>query len=179
MATVIQTFSKRQKVLKGDTPDVFTYDSFPPALIVQIVRIWEVALGKESVHFAGSWMDNPAYSQLHKALATEFGLFRLGDGSGRDALVEFFVRAATADQVLDIIDLSFSYIANQQHDLAWKNIFHVTQSLEEAVSDLNARFLEHGLGQPLSQSAILSAARCCAMSLSVSLLPCEHWRFRQ
>ena len=34
-------FSKRQKRLRGEVPDVYQYDVFPNELRVQIVQIWQ------------------------------------------------------------------------------------------------------------------------------------------
>lgn len=37
---IFDLFSKRQKKLKGDVPDVYVYDNIPNALRVQIINIW-------------------------------------------------------------------------------------------------------------------------------------------
>ena len=38
---IFDLFSKRQKKLRGETPDVYVYDELPNPLRVQIVHIWE------------------------------------------------------------------------------------------------------------------------------------------
>jgi hypothetical protein len=43
MAT-IDIFSKRQKKLRGDVPDVYTYDTIPKPLKFQIIYIWKDTL---------------------------------------------------------------------------------------------------------------------------------------
>jgi len=45
--TVFDLFSKRQKRLRGEVPDVYTYDSLPRTLRNQIVHIWNDSLGTE------------------------------------------------------------------------------------------------------------------------------------
>ena len=44
---IFSLFSKRQKQLRGEIPDVYTYDVIPQPLRVQIVHIWFDALGKD------------------------------------------------------------------------------------------------------------------------------------
>ena len=39
-------FSKRQKELRGETPDVYTYDVMPKPLKVQIIHIWNDIFGR-------------------------------------------------------------------------------------------------------------------------------------
>ena len=88
-------------------PDVFTYDTIPTPLRVQIAHIWKDAFGD-----LGRF-DTPAvgaYRDVERALAREFGLFTLRQEeyeSEPQALVEYFIKRATVDQVLDIIELTF------------------------------------------------------------------------
>ena len=42
---IIELFSKRQKKLRGDTLDVYTYDNIPQKLRVQIVHIIRDCIG--------------------------------------------------------------------------------------------------------------------------------------
>lgn len=42
---IFDIFSKRQKKLRGDVPDVYSYDALPQPLKVQIVHIMFGALG--------------------------------------------------------------------------------------------------------------------------------------
>ena len=48
---IFELFSKRQKALRGDIPDVYTYDDLPNALRVQIVHIWSDALGSDKDYY--------------------------------------------------------------------------------------------------------------------------------
>ena len=43
--SIFDLYSKRQKTLRGDMPDVYTYDKLPEALKVQIVHVMTDALG--------------------------------------------------------------------------------------------------------------------------------------
>ena len=44
---VFDLFSKRQKLLRGEFPDVYTYDDIPQPLRVQIVHILRDAIGTD------------------------------------------------------------------------------------------------------------------------------------
>jgi hypothetical protein len=44
---IFELFSKRQKRLRGETPDVFSYDGIPQSLRIQIIHIWRDAIGKD------------------------------------------------------------------------------------------------------------------------------------
>ena len=39
--SIFDIFSKRQKKLRGEVPDVYVYDKLPSPLRVQIIQIWE------------------------------------------------------------------------------------------------------------------------------------------
>lgn len=144
---VIDTFTKRQKRLRGEANDVFTYDQIPDALRVQICHIWFECLGAGRIDYIGQ---NPAYYRLHKSLAAEFGMLHfpgaLTNHNPAALFMDFFISQADTDQALDMIDLSFQYAVLHNSDREWKSKFDVTIASEQAISDLNIRFLEHGLG---------------------------------
>lgn len=147
--TILNTFSKNQKKLKGHVSDVFTYDDIPQRLRIQIVSIWLECLGT-SGSYAGP---NPAYRYLHRNLANEFGLGMFPNLIGDDAaaLSEFFVNTANTEQALDIIHVSFRYalmrhLAGDFETQQWTGAFGVSVSMDEAIWELNTRFLEHGIG---------------------------------
>ena len=51
---IIDLFSKRQKALRGDVPDVYAYNDLPHALRAQIVHIWNDSLGSRPNYYANS-----------------------------------------------------------------------------------------------------------------------------
>jgi AbiJ N-terminal domain 4 len=142
---IVETFSKRQKKLKGEATDVFTYDEISQTLRVQISNILTKCLGIPTYPRTGS--NNPAYKYLHDTLATEFGYFHfpkslLGDAP---ALINFFTNDATTEQALDMIDVCFRFVihfSSQNNQMVWS----IEISSDEAIADLNTRFLEHGVG---------------------------------
>lgn len=142
---IIETFSKRQKRLKGEVADVFTYDQIPPPLRVQICHIWRKCFGVDTRDYLGA---NPAYVYLHENMACEFGLFSFPNISNRHdaAIIDFFTTQATIQQALDMIDVSFRYAIVMHNNEDWKEMYKVRLSSEDAISDLNTRLLEHGVG---------------------------------
>jgi AbiJ N-terminal domain 4 len=142
---VVETFSKRLKEGNQKGQDVFKYDVVPPALRVQICHIWRECMGDEGSSYSGR---NPIFEQLQKTAAAEFGLFELGsDRHGHaKAIVDFFCEEATDEQALDLIDLSFRMLALHGGRVAWRNLWEPNISYADALEDLNARFMEHGIG---------------------------------
>jgi hypothetical protein len=141
---VFDLFSKRQKRSRGDAPDVFVYDSIPPALRVQVIHIWRNTIGDSSVY------NTPAldlYRFLNDTLCEEYGVFRLAQGSIAEEIVaNFFLHESEIDRVLDVIELSFQIIDRLTRDESHAYPSHRSVAPDDAIEELNTRFLEHGVG---------------------------------
>lgn len=77
---IFDIFSKRQKKLRGEVPDVYVYDNLPNPLRVQIVHIWWGTLGnQEQYKEYGDHGDKVRhiYSRLVETLCHEYGAFQL------------------------------------------------------------------------------------------------------
>ncbi len=142
---LVETYSKLQKKLRGEVVDVYIYDLIPEPLRVQIANIWLECFGDSQ--------GNPAYQLLHKTLANEFGMFNFPITSHGDAgaLIDFFVGRANTAQALDMIHVSFKYAcfldtSDDFESRQRRGIFRVQITSEEAISELNTRFLENGIG---------------------------------
>ncbi|MCP6759664.1 MAG: hypothetical protein NHB32_13045 [Fischerella sp. CENA71] len=70
---VFDLFSKRQKMLRGEVPDVYQYDEIPTQLRVQIGLIIKDAIGKFSNHQKTEKM----FQLIHDILCREYGIFSL------------------------------------------------------------------------------------------------------
>lgn len=80
---IFDLFSKRQKRLRGEIPDVYVYDGLPPPLRVQIVHIW-----KDSFTLTH-------YKFIVDTLCREYGVFCLAETNNyerdyRKELLKFF-----------------------------------------------------------------------------------------
>jgi hypothetical protein len=149
-------FSKRQKKLRGETPDVYIYDEIPQPLRVQIVHIWGDAFGYiyRPDRYEGL-LAGYAYQSIYKILCREYGIFhlnnehelRIGTLSGYfSALRDFFVSVQETEKALDVIELSFQFIDRDTRDVNYHLSSRPSISADDAIKDLNVRFLEHGVG---------------------------------
>lgn len=83
---IFDLFSKRQKRLRGEMPDVYVYDGLPHPLRVQIVHIWKDTLTLTRYEF------------IVDTLCREYGVFRLAETDNiygrnhRQELFEFFLK---------------------------------------------------------------------------------------
>ncbi|MET0466894.1 MAG: hypothetical protein ABW007_27280 [Chitinophagaceae bacterium] len=143
---IFDLYSKRQKRLRGETPDVFTYDAIPNALRVQIVHIWRDAIGEAGDYYQ---LASDLYEQIHNTLCREYGVFRLNKGSSRTwsgEVSNYFLTCGDTEKALDVIELVFHGIEVVTGDGDYRAQTEPTLTPDEAVAELNTRFLEHGVG---------------------------------
>jgi lysyl-tRNA synthetase class I len=144
---VFDLFSKRQKRLRGEVPDIYTYDTIPQNLRVQIVHIITDTIGEDSYeNYAGQ-----VYEFLHKTLCREYGLFKLTDGYNegyKEQVLNFLLQTNEAEKALDVIELTFKYI-DRVIRKDYQRYSHYTKPKEkpdDAIAELNERFKEEGIG---------------------------------
>jgi len=151
---IIDLFSKRQKRLRGELPDVYTYGDIPQTLRTQIVYILRDAIGTELRHAAVQ----DVYQAIHDILCREYGVFSLGEGdahASRDvALFNYFLTCDELEKALDVIELSFRIIDRIIRDEAWF-LRHASLSPDNAIDQLNSRFREHGVGYQFESGQII------------------------
>lgn len=145
-------FSKRQKKLRGDVPDVYTYDTIPQPLRVQVVHIWHDSLGSLNDYhdrYKGAF---GAYQFLVEGLCREYGLFRLngakdyGDRDYHSELKNFLLQEVETEKVLDVIEFSFRAIDRLTRNYDYLNRQRASERADAAIEELNSRFQEHGVG---------------------------------
>lgn len=146
---ILDLYSKRQKKLRGDVPDVYTYDDLPVELRTQIVHIWHGSLGGNREH---STTVLETYAFIVDALCREYGLFRLPGANvhgGRDYLNEltnFLLAERNTERVLDVVELSFRAIDRITRDYSYLYRNDSNERATAAIDELNGRFKEHGIG---------------------------------
>ena len=85
---IFDLFSKRQKKLRGEVPDVYVYDELPEPLRVQIVQIWHDTLGivQPNRNLFGERGSSPAIERAYRfivnTLCHEYGVFQLPGSEG-------------------------------------------------------------------------------------------------
>lgn len=151
-------YSKRQKILRGEVPEVYVYNNIPKQLKVQIIQIIEDSIGETK-----DYKDFPkaAYKLIRDTLCREYGVFHLIEKSTyksiREELFKFFLETSDYEKTIDIIELCFKYIDRKIRKDYPDYTFHTTvrMSPEEAIEELNYRFKEHGVGYQYEISKII------------------------
>ncbi|MCJ7447140.1 MAG: hypothetical protein MUO72_05590 [Bacteroidales bacterium] len=144
-------YSKRQKALRGEIPDVFIFNKIPYNLRVQIVQIIKGTIGKRHI---GPYVDKPAeaYSLINKSLCHEYGLFSLFPNCENDppelSVLNFFLVTEDVEKAIDVIEFSFLYIEKVIKPHYTEYIYHtdVDMTPDNSIAELNFRFKENGIG---------------------------------
>jgi hypothetical protein len=145
---VFELFSTRQKRSRGETPDVYSYDSIPDPLRVQIVHIWRDGFGTVTPEEYG--ITCPvlnAFREIHQILCKEFGVLALTNRTGDDAftaVANFFLECRDIERALDIVELTFGYLKLMTEGTNFGYTSKTTP--DEAIQELNDRFKQHGVG---------------------------------
>src|SRR6185295_19378504 len=143
---VFNLYSKRQKKARGAPQDVFVYDDIPHRLRVQVIHIWRDAMGD-----LGQFGAQPerVYNFINDALCREYGTFCLSDDAMDtpfEAVTAHLLKAKDVDVALNVIELSFKCIEVFTSKYQYQSYAHPKATPEQAIAELNARFLEHGVG---------------------------------
>lgn len=160
--SIFDLFSKRQKQLRGEVPDVYTYDSIPQPLKVQIIHIWKDALGDENEYRDSYLGTGRAYKFIVDTLCREYGLFALpttsksyGDRNYLGELANFLLQEEGAERVLDAVELSFRYIDRMTRRHEYRHKQNASKTADDAIEELNDRFKEHGIGFQFADGEII------------------------
>jgi hypothetical protein len=154
---VFEIFSKRQKKLRGEVPDVYTYDTIPEPLRVQIIHIWNDTLGSPEDYAYSRPLTLRAYRLIVEALCREYGVFLLGGKEihgERNYLLDlghFLLAERGPEKALDAIELSFRVIDGITR--TWSH--QAAERADGAIAELNARFQEHGVGYAFEDGEII------------------------
>ncbi len=165
---IFDLFSKRQKKLRGETPDVYVYDELPNPLRVQIVHIWRDTLGNDAQYNGVAYGDyryrsvREAYRFIVNTLCHEYGVFtlpgtmeRYGDGNYVEELRDFFLQEEDVEKALDAVELSFLTIDRFTRSLNYLERRDASERADRATEELNARFKEHGVGYQFTNGEII------------------------
>lgn len=156
---IFNLYSKRQKQLKGEVPDVYQYTEIPASLRTQIVHIWLDTLGNGENYWEGQVHN--AYKFIVDTLCREYGVFKLsaakeyGDRDYLTELVNSFLQEKNVDKCIDYIELSFRFIDRWTREYQYLQRQRAANIADEAIEELNNRFQEHGVGYQLVQGEII------------------------
>ncbi len=155
---IFDLFSKRQKRLRGEIPEIFTYDQIPNGLRVKIVHIIKDMFGEDT--YGDNNKIQSSYEFIQKTLCREYGLFELGERgyNGRDEhqVINFFLKTEENDKVLDVIELTFKYADRIiRTDREYNYYAKPKLNPDDAISELNDRFKEEGIGYSFDGGEII------------------------
>jgi len=153
---IFDLFSKRQKRLRGEVPDIYSYDNIPQTLRVQIVHIIRDAIGTDSFGNDAS----KAYEFIKETLCREYGLFQLGDGyreSNQEQVFNFLLLTIATEKIIDVVELAFKYIDQiiKPHYQQYMNRAAYKIKPDDAILELNERFKENGIGYSFDGGEII------------------------
>lgn len=150
--SIFELFSKRQKKLRGEVPDVYEYDKIPNKLRVQVIHIVRDVVGLEN----SSIYANKVYEFVHKTLCKEYGRFFLiseYENVSND-IFNFFLQEKSYEHSLDVIETFFRIIDHYVRENP--NYFYSSkQNPDEAINELNTRFKEAGVGYQFEQGELI------------------------
>ncbi|MEQ5408415.1 hypothetical protein ABN277_02240 [Enterobacter hormaechei] len=151
---IFDIFSKRQKRLRGEVPDVYQYTDLPHNFRVQVIHIIKEVIGKD---YGQGSSAGDIYSAMHKTLCREYGVFSLTERarSNYQAIFDFFLNEKDHEKCIDVIELSFKsihYIVRKDY---WRYPDNDPQSADKAIEELNDRFKEAGIGYQFESGEIV------------------------
>ena len=157
---VFDLFSKRQRALRGDVPDVYTYDDIPVPLRVQIVQILRETLGGNAAYQNPSFGTAGAYDFVVHTLRREYGVFQLPGaqnthGHSDKEVTDFLLSEPDAEWVLDAIELLFKYVDRLTREWRFLMRNNASEIADAAIEKLNVRFREHGVGYQFEGGEII------------------------
>jgi len=153
---IINLYSKRKKATERvNQPEVYQYADLPIQFRRQVIYIWENAIDRTE-------LANKVWRSVYKSLIRELGLHNLVPDrliiDDFDQCRSFFLDQAThTDNLLDLIELTFYCIEHSIPKLFedYKYAGKLSQTAEEAIDELNHRFLEHGIGYQYNNGQII------------------------
>jgi hypothetical protein len=149
-------FSKRQKRLRGEAPDVYQYADLPSSFRAQVVHILLDLFGDPRAIQSRSLV---LFGIVRNGLCREFGRFSLTDRHSRSVdedLINFFLTTSDVEEALSVIELAFQ-TASYAHANDWefRRFSNPRMTVDDGTSELNARFREHGIGFQFESNEIV------------------------
>jgi hypothetical protein len=150
MAT-FDLYSKRQKKLRNELPDVYQYDTIPNKLRVQIVHIIRETIGTGD-------RANDLYKDINNILCKEFGVFVLKPYANSlfESIYNYFLACQDLENVIDIIELSFRVINTIVREYEYQmTLYDPEIKPDDAIQEFNERFKENGVGYQFESNEII------------------------
>ncbi len=157
---IFDLYSKRQKKLRGDIPDVYTYEDIPQSLRVQIIHIWKDTIGSYSDSYNHRNRIEKNYEFIVDVLCREYGLFELPTVNKHNRnyeieLSNFLLQEKNLDKIIDIIELSFKVVNQITSKHSYLERQNAPKIANKGIEELNDRLKEHGVGYQFVENKII------------------------
>ena len=154
-ALILDLFSKRRKIERGELPDTFQYTVLPEPLRVQIVQILREAVQDESDNRASQ----RAFTGMRDILRREYGTFRLwkdknaySDPEPEEEVLNFLLAEKDVEKALDAVELGALVLTVRD---AQGGYSRPARSATDAIEEINQRFREHGVGFQIEDGKVV------------------------
>lgn len=155
----LELFSKRQKRLRGEVSDVYSYDSIPQSLRVQIIYILRESLGAEQDYYNKNV--EALYKIIVDSLGREYGVFQLtafptfAERIYITEIFDFILNEKNTEKVLDAVELAFRAVDKCTRDYEYRRLDNSDEVATESIKELNSRFEEHAVGFQFEEGEII------------------------
>jgi hypothetical protein len=152
---IIDLYSSRLKQA-ANSDDVWTFDSIPKVLRVQVSNIVKGALG--TARAMEEYRPTPLYDAIDRVVSHEHGIHSLSGGnSGEENVHGCLLRESDLLIWLDCVEATFRIIENRRG--RWndhqRKMASITTTAKDAIHELNERFRRAGFGYRFEHGAIL------------------------
>lgn len=153
---IFETFWQRQKMKRGEVPDVYSYSELPQHLRIQLVTITTEIVGSaaefENAYSTEGEHVRESYRAIVNILRKEFGVFALPPSSGsrrvteQKELFDFILQETDVEKVLSAVELICRIIEKftSRHEYRYDN--RAEESSKAAIAEINYRLKAAGIG---------------------------------
>ena len=152
-------YSKRLKRKRGETPEIYTYDSIPQELIVQLFHIFDDGIGH--VIYTGRSDILKVWKNIVSTLNREYGSFTLARFShGKysthyDEFYHFMFSEHNVDRLIDGIELALGAMNTTAREAHYGGRYDNDNKIDELIEEANQRLKEHGVGYRFAENLIV------------------------
>ena len=157
----MELFSRRQKRIRGDFPDIYQYHDIPNSLRVQIIHIIRERINRRDEYYGRSENTKEDYKFIVDALCREYGVFILPPSTNRyqeqydEELFNFFLQIDDPEKCIDVIELCFRFIDKITDKFEYRNDRSARENADDAIRELNQRLKDNGVGYEYVEGEII------------------------
>lgn len=156
--TIAHLFSKRQQTIRPNASDVHLYAQIPGPLRVQIAHILRDLFGHKVTYDLNGCVE--AFGEIEQSLCREYGLCILPTKPADLTttpdvrVIDFLLHEEDQQKVLDVVEVSFRLLTRLRSSSEWQSRIP-QEKFERALTELNARFREYGVGYQYENGEIV------------------------